>query len=222
MQQPPSQPRKFILDTVFEGDAVVYSAPRPKRSYTPEEVEAIRAECFAEGQRSATARAEEAQAEALRQIALAAAGALGTLAAVAHEHRAGSARLAMAAARKIADAALDAFPQAPIDAALEALAREIEAVPRLVARVAPDRAEAVQAALAQTAAAAGYPGQIVARAEPSLSGAAFVLDWGDGSAAFDPEQAAARVAHALDQALAAEGLHAEPLLPASPELPRKA
>ena len=43
--------------------------------------------------------------------------------------------------------------------------------------------------------------------------AAFTLDWGEGRAAFDPEAAAARVAAALDEALAAEGLHAEPLLP---------
>jgi flagellar assembly protein FliH len=45
--------------------------------------------------------------------------------------------------------------------------------------------------------------------------AAFVLDWGDGKAAFDPQDAALRVAAALDAALAAEGLHAEPLLSAS-------
>ena len=47
----------------------------------------------------------------------------------------------------------------------------------------------------------------------ALPMAAFVLDWGDGRAAFDPEQAAARVAEALSTALAAEGLHAEPLIP---------
>ena len=58
---------------------------------------------------------------------------------------------------------------------------------------------------------AGYPGQIVVRADPALPAAAFVLDWGDGSAAFDPEESAARVAQALDEALAAEGFHAESL-----------
>ena len=54
-------------------------------------------------------------------------------------------------------------------------------------------------------------GQIVARADPDLPRAAFTLDWGDGRAAFDPEAAAARVAAALDAALAAEGLHGEAL-----------
>jgi len=44
---------------------------------------------------------------------------------------------------------------------------------------------------------------------------AFTLDFGDGQAAFDPAQAAGRVTLALEAALAAEGLHAEPLIPGS-------
>lgn len=218
MQPPEQSARKFTFDTVFDGDRVIAAAPRLKRNYTAEEVEAIRAERFAEGEQSIVAKAQEAQAETMRALA----GALSTLAAIAHEHRVGAARIALAAAGKIADAALTAFPQAPLTTALDALAREIDAVPRLVARVAEDQAPAAQTALAQAAAAAGYPGQIVVRADGVLKGAAFVLDWGDGSAAFDPAQAAARVSQALETALAAEGLHAEPLLPASPHPPSEA
>jgi flagellar assembly protein FliH len=70
--------------------------------------------------------------------------------------------------------------------------------------------------LTTAAAKAGYPGQIAVRPDAGLTGAAFVLDWGDGSAAFDPQQTADRIAQALEAALAAEGLHAEPLLPVSP------
>jgi flagellar assembly protein FliH len=203
--------RKFSFDTVFEDNGRVIAPARPKKSFTPEEVEAIRKDSLAEGQRSAAAVAQQAQAVALQQIAAAAQGALGSLATVAHEHRAGAARLALAAARKIADAALGRFPEAPVAAALDTLAREVEAVPRLVARCAPAQLEGVRQALDEAAHSAGYPGQIVVRADPNLPTAAFVLDWGDGSAAFDPDAAAARVAQALDEALAAEGFHAESL-----------
>jgi flagellar assembly protein FliH len=203
--------QKFTFDTVFEDNGRVITPVRPKKAFTPEEVEAIRKEALAEGEHSAMAIAQGAQAMALQQIAAAAHSALGGLAMVAHEHRAGSARLAMAAARKIADAALDRFPEAPVAAALDALAREIEAVPRLVARCAPAQEDGVRAALEQAAHNAGYPGQIVVRADPALPMAAFVLDWGDGSAAFDPIGASARVAQALEEALAAEGFHAESL-----------
>jgi flagellar assembly protein FliH len=203
--------QRFTFDTVFEDSGRVIAPVRPKKNFTAEEVEAIRQECFAEGERSAVAIAQQAQAQALQQIAMSAQGALAGLAMVAHEHRAGSGRLALVAARKIADAALDRFPEAPAAAALEALAREVEAVPRLIARCAEGQVEAIQAALEGAAQNAGYPGQILVRADPALPLAAFVLDWGDGSATFDPEASAARVSKALEEALAAEGFHAESL-----------
>ena len=70
-------------------------------------------------------------------------------------------------------------------------------------------------ALEQTAQAIGYPGAIQVRAGAGVGPAAFTLDFGDGAAAFDPAAAAARVDAALQAALAAEGLHAEPLIPGS-------
>ena len=205
---------KFNFDTVFGESGGIVSAPTPvKRVYMPDEVEKIRRDAYAEGERSAMVRAEQAQAAALDQIAAAARGALGALTHVAHEHRTASADLALATARVIAGAALEQFPEAPVAAALESLAREVEAVPRLMVRTSPDMVQRTQAALDRTAEACGLTGQIVARADPALPTAAFVFDWGDGKASFDPLEAAERVAAALHNALAADGLHAEPLLP---------
>lgn len=211
-----SAPRPFAFDTVFDdAGSIAYQPPARRKHYTAEEVEAARAAGYAEGERSAVAQAEARAADALADVARAARAALSALQGVAHEHRVGSAQLALAAARRIADAALDRFPEAPAAAALEALAREIEAEPRLMVRVAPDLQARIQAALDHTAEAIGFEGQILTRAEPALPPAAFVLDWGDGKAVFDPQDAAARVAAALEAALAAEGLHAEPLISAS-------
>jgi len=204
-------PRKFTFDTVFDGASAAAPSVPYRRVLGPEEVERLCAQARAEGEAAAMARIEAHTTQALSQIAEAARFALPTLVQAAHEHRVGSAELAMAAARKIADAACDRFPEAPAQAALAALAREIEATPRLVLQAAPDLIERLQAALEETAQAIGFGGQIVARADPDLPRAAFTLDWGDGRAAFDPEAAAARVAAALDAALAAEGLHGEAL-----------
>lgn len=204
--------RKFSFDTVFDDrGGVAYTAPRVKKSFTPEEVEAAKAQAFAEGERSAVARAEQEAAHALAEVAHAVQQAFGTLAQVAHEHREGSAMLALACSRKIADAALAHFPEAPIAAALEALAREVEAQPRIFVRVSPELEERTQQALENVAAQIGFQGQIVARADGAMAPAAFTFDWGDGRAAFDPDGAAQRVAEALEAAIAAEGLHAEPL-----------
>src|SRR4051794_22530827 len=126
-------PQKFSFDTVFDGAGDVAFAPvRTKRHYTADEVETIREEAFAAGEKSTAAMAEVEAAHALSEIAQACGHALTALAHVAHEHRTSSAGLALAVGRKIADAALERFPDAPIDAALKELARELEAAPRLM------------------------------------------------------------------------------------------
>jgi flagellar assembly protein FliH len=205
-------PRKFGFDTVFDDrGGVAYTPPKVKKTWTAEEVEAARQQGFQDGERSAVARAEQEAANALNDVAHAIREAFGALTHVAHEHREGSAMLALACARKIADAALQHFPEAPVAAALEALAREVEAQPRIFVRVSPELEERTQAALENVAAQIGYQGQIVARADGGMAPAAFTFDWGDGRAAFDPDGAAHRVAEALEAAIAAEGLHAEPL-----------
>jgi flagellar assembly protein FliH len=206
--------RKFTFDTVFNSAGGIGSEPpQVKRVFLPDEVEKIRRDAHAEGERSAMVRHEQAQTAALNEIAGAVKQAFGALTQVAHGHRAASAELALAAARAIAGAALDLFPEAPASAALQSLSREVEATPRLTVRTAPDMVGRIQTALDRVAQALGLQGQIVARGEPGLPPAAFVLDWGDGKASYDPNEASQRVAAALHNAIAAEGLHAEPLLP---------
>jgi flagellar assembly protein FliH len=205
---------KFLFGTVFDPTgAVLSAAPRPKRTFTVDEVEQIKRAAEAAGEARAMASIANRQADALDVIGRAAQQALPGLAGVAHEHRVGSAELALACARAIAAAALEKFPQAPVRAALEALAREVEAAPRLLVTAEPELLEGLQAMLEETAQAVGYPGAIQVRATPGVGAYAFTLDFGDGSASFDPVAAAERVAQALHAALAAEGLHAEPLIP---------
>lgn len=207
---------KFAFDTEFDATGgVAFQPPRPKRAFTPDEVEEIRKAALAEGEKAGLASVAAEQARALAIIAAACTQALPRLAEVAHEHRVGSANLALACGRRIADAALERFPEAPVQAALDALAREIETAPRLVVAAAPDVAAKLQAVLEETASRIGYSGAIQVRAEAGFGPCAFTLDFGDGSAAYDPAAAAQRVTQALEAALAAEGLHAEPLIPGS-------
>lgn len=209
-------PQKFTFDTEFDaGGGVAFQAPRPKRLVPAEEVEQIRLAAFAQGQAQAMSTIAAQQAQALQAIQAACGQALPRLAEVAHEHRVGSAGLALACARAIADAALERFPEAPVQAALAALAREIEAQPRLVVSAEPALAESLQTALDETARAIGFEGAIVVKPEGAFGPNAFTLDFGDGAASFDPAAAADRVTQALEAALAAEGLHAEPLIPGS-------
>lgn len=214
------EPKKFTFETVFDAAGqVAYAAPRPKRSYSAEEVEQVRQEAKTEGEQAALAGVAAQQQRALAQIAAACQQALPRLAEVAHEHRVSSADLALASARAIAGAALDRFPAAPLQAALTALAQEIEAAPRLVVTAEPALADQLRPLLDSLAQDLGFAGAIQLKAEAGLPAHAFNLDFGDGQASFDPAAAAARVAQALEAALAAEGLHAEPLIPSVPTEP---
>lgn len=208
--------RKFAFDTVFGDDDGIASEPvREKRVYTAAEVDAERAHAFAEGQRTATVRAEQAVAAALSDVANSVRAALPALNQVVQRHREATAELALACGRAIAGAALEQFPEAPVIAALTALAREVEAEPKLIVRSSANTAERLQAELNKTAEACGFTGQILVRADAELPPAAFSLEWRDGRAAFDPLATAERVQNALREAVVAEGLHAEPLIPAS-------
>jgi flagellar assembly protein FliH len=210
MAQTPLQ--KFGFDTEFDaGGEIAFAPPKPKLSFSPEEVEAVRAQAYADGERAALTSITAQQMAALSEIARGCSEAFSSLAAVAHAHRTGAAELALACGRAIAGAALERFPEAPVLAAFESLAREIEAEPRLVVAAAPGLAERLQPLLDETAQKVGFPGAIQVRTDLAMGQYAFTLDFGDGSASFDPAQAAERVIDALRSALAAEGLHAEAL-----------
>jgi flagellar assembly protein FliH len=204
--------QRFGFDTEFDATGeVAYAAPRPKRSFTPEEAEQIRQQAYAEGERAAVTSITAQQMAALSEIARACGQALPTLANVAHQHRIGAAELALACGRAIAGAALDRFPEVPVQAAIEALGREIEAAPRLIVTASPELAERLQGLLDDAAARAGFVGAIQVRSDLAFGRHAFTLDFGDGAGSFDPAAASERVTDALQAALAAEGLHGEAL-----------
>ena len=212
--QPLSTP--FAFDTEFDAAGVVVSAAtafRPiKRAYGPAEVEALVAQARLDARNEALAEVESIQAMALSAIGQALVAAAPALAQVARTHRQQSADLALVGARVIAASALDRFPEAPLQAALEALGQEVDASPRLVIRTG-DLTEATHARIEQLCADAGFSGVVAFRTDPAMAPAAFQLEWTDGRAAFDPEEAFARIRDALASALAAEAGHADILTP---------
>lgn len=206
--------RPFAFDTEFASDGeIMRSGPAftpTKRSYLPNEVEALVAQARLEAREAALAEVESLQAMALVTIGQAVAAAMPALSGVAQTHREQSAELALAAARVIATAALESFPSGPLQEALEQLGSEIDASPRLVIR-AQGLDETVRQKLQAVCVDAGFSGLIAFRDDPGMAVAAFHLEWADGRADFDPAEAAERIGGALSAALAAEAGHAETL-----------
>lgn len=213
MAQIPGVARPFFFDTEFDADGgVVHPGAwkAPKRSFMPAEVDALVAQARLEAREQALSEVEHIRAMALSHIAQSTAQAMTMLKSVAQAHREQSADLAVAAARAIGGAALAKFPSAPLKAALEMLAQEIDASPRLVMR-GSGLDEAARAQIEQACADSGFTGVVAFRDEPGMAPSAFQLEWADGRAEHDPQGSADRVAEALTAALAAEAGHGETL-----------
>jgi len=211
--------RPFVFDTEFDGmgDVVRASSFRPaKRSYLPAEVDALVAQARLEGRQAALAEADSIRSMALSTIGQALATGVPVLAEVARAHREQSADLALAAARVIASAALDRLPTGPLQAALESLAQEIDASPRLTIR-SGTLDDTGRADIERLCAEAGFTGAVAFREDAAMPVAAFCLEWADGRAEYDPAAAAERLSDALASALAAEAGHAEPLPHGTPD-----
>jgi|TARA_R110002051_G_scaffold133725_1_gene207008 flagellar assembly protein FliH len=209
----PAVHRPFAFDTEFDDSGVVVtpSGFRPtKRSYSPAEVEALLAQARLEARETALAEVESLQAMAVTAIGEAVTSGAPALTQLIQRHREQASQLALTAARVVAAAALDRFPDGPLQAALEALGQEIDATPRLIIRSA-GLDDTVQTRMTQLCVEAGFSGLVAFRDDPDLPVAAFQLEWADGRAAFDPEAAHARMTEALASALAGEAGHAETL-----------
>jgi flagellar assembly protein FliH len=196
-----TQIRKFAFDTEFAPDgAIVSAAPR---KLDPEEVEAVRAEAYRRGTEDATARAEREAAAALQALADAASAILTRLDVESRAMREEAARIALAAARKIAGAALDAYGAERAAAAVEAAMETLRQQPRLVVKLSPEAAEQLGPRIAEMCATHAYAGAVLVRPQPGMRSGDVAIDWSDGAIAMSPDEAARRIEELIEAALAA-------------------
>lgn len=192
-----SQIRKYAFDTVFTPDgAIVREAVR---RHSPEDIEAERRGLYEQVKQDTLVAAEREIAAQLQNLADAASAILTRLDAESRAMREEAARVALAAARKIAGAALDAFGTEPVASAIEAAIEALRHQPRLVVRLGPETAEALRPRIEEMCAAHAYAGAVLVRAEPGMMRGAVVIDWSDGVVSLDPTETAERV-HALVEA----------------------
>jgi flagellar assembly protein FliH len=193
--------RKYAFDLEFARDGAIVREP-PKR-ITPEDVAVADAAAYERGKNDAIAQAEQDAAAALQALADAASAVLTRLEVESQAMRAEAARVAFAAAQKIAGAALDEFgaerAQRAIEAALDALRHQ----PRLVVKLPPDLAEQIKPCITEMCETHAYASAVLVRAEPDLKAGEVVIDWSDGVIAINPADAAKRIEELIDAALAA-------------------
>ena len=193
--------RKYAFETEFGPDGAIVKDAAPK--LTPEEIEAERAAAYERGKQDAVAQAERQAAAALQALADAASAVLTRLDAESQSMRAEAAHVAIAAARKIAGAALDAFGEERAAAAIEAAMDALRHQPRLVVKLSPDVAENLKPRIAEMCETHAYAGVVLVREQAGLRTGEVIIDWSDGLIAMNPDEAAERINSLVEVALAA-------------------
>lgn len=196
-----SQIRKYAFETEFAPDGAVITSAAKKLS--AEEVEVERKAAYTKGSQDALAQAERASAAALQQLANAGAALVKQLDAERAAMRAEAARVALAAARKIAGAALDAYGHERAAAAIEAALDALRHQPRLLVRLPQSAADTLKPRIEEMCEAHGYAGAVLVRVDASLKSGDVVIDWSDGVVTLKPEDAARRIEELIETALAA-------------------
>jgi flagellar assembly protein FliH len=196
-------PRKFSFDTEFSSDGRIVRADDAFRtSYSRADMEKLTAAAFEKGKHEETVRAQAVSADALRKIADGIGKLVGGLSNEATELRSEAAAVAIACARKVANAAISRFPEEEVLAAVEDAMSVLRDAPRLMIGVSPELLEPLKARIGELADSFGYGAAVVVRAEPGVRLGDASIVWGDGAIALDREDAFARLEAAIDRRLA--------------------
>ena len=196
-----SPSHKFTFDTEFRGPSDVVSdaaRARQKKTLTTEEIETMRASAEAQGTQAASVRATENLDRTAAALVVALRAALDSSHAEIEAVRAEAALLAMAAAKRIAPAALAALPAGDVENALREAMHQAIGEPRITLRAAPDVIAALEGKVADIAHEEGYDGRVMMAADPAIAGADCRIEWRGGGS----ERSEAAIEAALDALIA--------------------
>ena len=178
-----NQANKFTFDTEFHAERDVISPAaraRQKKTMTIEEIDAMVASAKQEGTQAGQVRASENINQTIAALVISVRAALDQSHAEIENVREEAAAVALAAARKIATAALAALPAGDVEAALRESMHQAIGEPRIILRAAPDVIEALKERIDTIAHESGYEGRVLTAADPTIKGADCRIEWRGG------------------------------------------
>ena len=138
---------KFTFDTEFHAERDVISPAaraRQKKTMTIEEIDTMVASAKQEGTQAGQVRASENINQTVAALVISVRAALDQSHAEIESVREEAAALALAAARKLASAALTALPAGDVEAALREAMHQAIGEPRIILRAAPEVIDALK------------------------------------------------------------------------------
>ncbi len=152
----------------------------PKTSFTVEEAEQIRADSFAEGERSALARAAEASSQALDEIGSQLSHLLNELDARSLQYKSQAAELALLTSQKLAATAIANHPISEIEAAVNECIEMLPQEPKLIVTVADKLLESIKPRLIEAAHSQGFEGKLVVNGQEEFMPTQCSIEWASG------------------------------------------
>jgi flagellar assembly protein FliH len=171
---------KFTFDTEFrsDGDLISNAArARQKKAYSHDEIDALCAKAREAGLKAGQVRAQEAIAAAIVELTSAMRAALQQAHSDVETLRAEAAGIALAAASKLAHAAIAAAPQLEVETALREAMHQAIGEPRIVLRASPVVLGALEPAIETMAVEEGFDGRVMLSADPHAKGADCRIEW---------------------------------------------
>jgi flagellar assembly protein FliH len=171
---------KFTFDTDFDAGRAMASRETRRQSFSTDEIDAIRASATAEGRRDGDVLAQQAVAASIGDLAAAIHRAVEAMDEELEIIRADAARLAFAAAKKLAGAALKTAPDEEILDTLRLALHQAVGEPRVTLKTTPHLSERLRERAAEIAADEGFEGRLQYVGDPNLSGADCRVEWHGG------------------------------------------
>ncbi len=195
---------KFSFETEFAPDGTILRDDTGWRmTFTQEEMQVERDKAYAEGQRDALVKAEQASAALLSELNEHSAQILSTLKEQANACRCQAIELVLVAARKIAGRALECFPDEQVKDTVQEILKDLRGAPRLVVTCPPGVSDKLSKELQDMAAHSAFEGELILRQSEEAASGDVRLEWAQGEVDISTEDIAARVENTVRQWLAA-------------------
>jgi flagellar assembly protein FliH len=176
---------KYTFDIEFrpEGDLISNAArARQKKSYTTEEIDTLSARAREQGMKAGQVRAAEALAAETTKLVALVREMLERSRQATDEVRQEASMLALAAARKLAAAAIDQLPAADVEMTLRGALHQALGEPRVVLNASPKVVDVLKPQIDAIAQEEGFEGRVVIVADPAMATADCRIDWRGGGA----------------------------------------
>ncbi len=198
---------KFNFDAVFhiEDDQDVTSVGAQKKRFSPEEIDAIRNEAYAKGQRSEQVIAEQTATRALGEISASLTRLIGEYEHLANDLRGDAAAIAMLVGRRLAGRLMDERPDDVVVQTIDECMKRLRTTPAIEIHVHPDIARSIGDRIDEMCAAAGFTGRASIAPDPNYEQPECRIVWSDGEIIRSNEHIAAEVDRILGDYLQSLG-----------------